>query len=73
MKSLLKRRILTGLAILTTWGVGLGILSGCNQDEAGQGINNGGTGGFPPRTGKICKDRCKASQRRPAGRPSGNG
>lgn len=48
MKSLLKRRILTGLAILTTWGVGLGILSGCNQDEAGQGINNGGTGGFPP-------------------------
>lgn len=48
MKSRLKRRMVTGLAILTTWGVGLGILSGCNQDEAGQGINNGGTGGFPP-------------------------
>ena len=48
MKSLLKRRILTGLAILTTWGVGLGILSGCNQDEAGQGINNGGNPQVPP-------------------------
>lgn len=48
MKSRLKRRILTGLAILTTWGVGLGILSGCNQDEAGQGINNGGNPQVPP-------------------------
>lgn len=48
MKSRLKRRIVTGLTFLTTLAAGLGILSGCNQNEAEQGTTNGGKPPVPP-------------------------
>lgn len=48
MKSRLKHKIVTGMVFFATLGAGLGILSGCNQNEAEQGTTNGGKPPVPP-------------------------